>query len=583
MEKTLSILNPAGTDLSGFCAMSEVTWHDLGMDIICERLTEKEEEKSVIRRVMMNLTKDKRVSAYRGEVFADIFRYPALREQILKLLNQVNYLQDYMSLKRNIDKTDGIWTLMRRLKEVNDYILCIEKLADCLTEVELGSRGLLALRDYVQRIQTDSAFAELKADIAALQLETRKVKSVTLGVNLNENYEAESMGIVSLNDKPFTKASVLSGFHQRITQQDQVQKGNDWDGVCSYQIVSQDHGQSANALEKTVRAFTSAMNPLMGVGIGLSKVAAHTPEENLMEHLDQVANRMLASTVRELKEVLAKYATVSIYSITGLIPEFLYYILWARYIEKLMGEGHHFCKAEVAQDTSSGERMQAKAVYNLKLAAIAHTEENQVIGNDLVFDAGHCVYILTGANRGGKTTITQAIGQLFVLAQGGIYVPGEGFLFEPVDGIYTHFPADEDKTMDYGRLGEECSRFRDIFRRCTSDSLLLLNETFSTTSFEEGYYIAYDAIRAILSKGTRTIYNTHMHKLAREVEQINAGADREKAASLIVKAESGKRSYKVEVAPAQGVSYASDIARKYGVTYEQLVATGKNDSIDREK
>lgn len=107
------------------------------------------------------------------------------------------------------------------------------------------------------------------------------------------------------------------------------------------------------------------------------------------------------------------------------------------------------------------------------------------------------MYILTGANRGGKTTITQAVGQLFVLAQGGIYIPGKAFTFSPVTGIYTHFPADEDKTLDLGRLGEECKRFKAIYEEADSRSLLLMNESFSTTSFEEGYYIAKDSVRAI--------------------------------------------------------------------------------------
>lgn len=188
------------------------------------------------------------------------------------------------------------------------------------------------------------------------------------------------------------------------------------------------------------------------------------------------------------------------------------------------------------------------------------------------FDNDHCVYILTGANCGGKTTITQAVGQLFVMAQGGIYVPGDSFEFEPVDCVYTHFPADEDKTLDLGRLGEECKRFREIYSDATGKSLLLLNETFSTTSFEEGYFIAKDSVKAILQKGVRTIYNTHMHKLGYDVDEINemtAKAGR-KASSMIVKSESGRRSFKVEIAPPDGMSYAEDIARKYGVTYELL-------------
>ena len=35
--------------------------------------------------------------------------------------------------------------------------------------------------------------------------------------------------------------------------------------------------------------------------------------------------------------------------------------------------------------------------------------------------------------------------------------------------------------------------------------------------------------------------------------------------------EGGKRSYKVEIASPEGMSYASDIAKKYGVTYEMLM------------
>jgi DNA mismatch repair ATPase MutS len=158
-----------------------------------------------------------------------------------------------------------------------------------------------------------------------------------------------------------------------------------------------------------------------------------------------------------------------------------------------------------------------------------------------------------------------------VLAQSGIYVPGDSFKFVPVDCIFTHYPADEDKTMDLGRLGEECRRFKDIFSAATKNSLLLLNETFSTTSFEEGYYIARDSVRAILAKGIRTIYNTHMHKLAMEIDKLNEGTKDAKAASLVVESEGGRRSFKVSVKKPEGRSYAEDIAVKYGVTYEQLL------------
>ena len=44
-----------------------------------------------------------------------------------------------------------------------------------------------------------------------------------------------------------------------------------------------------------------------------------------------------------------------------------------------------------------------------------------------------------------------------------------------------------------------------------------------------------------------------------------------KAFSMIVHMKGTERSYQIEVAPPEGKSYASEIAQKYGVTYEMLV------------
>ena len=77
--------------------------------------------------------------------------------------------------------------------------------------------------------------------------------------------------------------------------------------------------------------------------------------------------------------------------------------------------------------------------------------------------------------------------------------------------------------------------------------------------------MARDVVRVLLRLGVRTIFNTHMHKLAREVEELNKEAGESKAASLITETKEGRRSYRIRVAPPEGLSYAQDIAEKYGV------------------
>ena len=187
---------------------------------------------------------------------------------------------------------------------------------------------------------------------------------------------------------------------------------------------------------------------------------------------------MLDTLVKRLSDTLSKYDDVAVINISKLIPEFTYYIRFAEFIEKNMSAGFRFSQAKAVGKADC--TMDARGFYNMRLALSVENAADIVL-NDLKFDSEHTVYILTGANRGGKTTVTQAVGLLFALAQGGIYVPAASFEYAPVDCIYTHFPADEDKTIDLGRLGEECVRFKQLYADCTADSLLLLNESFSTT------------------------------------------------------------------------------------------------------
>lgn len=568
-DSYISILSPRELEDYEYQSISETAFHDLGMDIICSKLTNKPEEQSMIRRVLSRITADPEVVQYRCDVFADFMHFPDMRNQMLKLLEKVNYLQDYVRKKRNYDKLEGAWDLLHRLAEINDYIACVEMMVQCLEGTDISSEGLLHLKEVFAAVYHDAAFEELKKDIASLKATTANLKSVTLGINLNDRFEADSIGLISINDKPFSQSNILADFLGKITAREDVKKGNDWNGSYSYQAVNSADVKNSAAFENMMVGITAGINPLMGLGLGLAKMQNHEQGTEVMQYMDRISNHLIGAVVKNLKGVLDKYVTISIYRIANLVPEFIYYIRWAEYMEDLMARGYTLCEAHIAEEDGKERVMHARGLYNLKLASASEAET--IVTNDLDFDSEHRVYILTGANRGGKTTITQAVGQLFVLAQGGIYVPAESFTFHPADNIFTHFPADEDKTMDFGRLGEECSRFRELYNAATENSLMLLNETFSTTSFEEGYYIAKDASRAILKKGVRTIYNTHMHKLAMELDQIDDGSFTDHAASLVMRSDEGKRSYKVYVAPPEGLSYARDIAEKYGVTYEMLI------------
>ena len=567
-----SILYP---DIEGveYKQMSEITCHDLALDMLCKELTGNHTEYRLIMETISNMSADPRVAEYRQKVFFDILKLPGLRKRMTKLFDRFEFVRNFGVQRMNTDEKTGIWHLFRRMDELSDYITCVEAMQECLGGADIKSEGLKEFGEYIGRLYHDAGFAEMKADIEALKIQASEVKSVTVGINVNERFEATGLGLISVNNKAFKKSGIVSNFADAIGAKQKIQEGTDWKGDMHYHPVSGvtgGDGPVADVLKMFGKRSLEGMMKYMNAKEAQATIANVNDGDGtsaITFYLSGIVNKMLDSLLRKIRDTLNKYTDIAVLNISQVIPEFIYYVRFAEYIEKKMEAGYTFCEAET--ECGDGSYMEAKGFYNLKLA-LTGLSPGDIVTNDLDFDKEHTVYILTGANRGGKTTVTQAVGIMYVLAQGGIFVPASSFAYKPADCIYTHFPADEDKTLDLGRLGEECIRFKDNYAACTKDSLCLLNESFSTTSFEEGYYIAKDAVKALLKKSVRTIYNTHMHKLGGDIDELNTNAVA-KASSLVVRSEGGQRSFKVEVAPPEGMSYARDIAEKYGVTYEMLI------------
>jgi len=464
IKRKYSILYP---DYSGveYKQLSETAWHDLSLDVLCKKLTDNQKESKMIKDIICNMTADPRVARYRQKVFCDILKFKGLRKRMVELFDKFEFIRNYGVHHINTDEKIGIWHLLRRLDELNDYISCVEAMQECLNESAIESEGLKGFKKYVDCLYNDAGFSEMKADIAALKVQSSEIKSVTVGINLNERFEATELGLVSINNKYFKKSGIISNFAESLGAKQKIHDGTEWDGNMHYHPVentSDGDGFLSEFAGKSAKMSIASLRGLAGGSVSsetMAKIAEGDGTAASTLYLSTVVNKILDMLVKKLRNTLNKYADVVVINISNIIPEFVYYIRFAEFIEVNIARGYTFCEANVIDE---GEKqMKAKGFYNLKLAVSGLKSENVVI-NNLDFDKEHTVYILTGANRGGKTTVTQAIGIIYVLAQGGIFVPASSFDYKPIDCVYTHFPADEDKTLDLGRLGEECIRFKEV-------------------------------------------------------------------------------------------------------------------------
>lgn len=556
--ENLSLLHPQNSN-AVYRTLTKEAINDLSVDFLCNALTEDAYERNSIKQLLTKITDDEDVIKYRCDVFDDFLRFPKLREDLTALLAKLEDLREIERFQKD-SEASSLWQLINRLREIGGYVDCITQIKTTLESIDVKSQGLLTLKENVTSIYNDSGFPDLKKDIEDTLAKAQKLRSITLGVNLDALLRPKTVGVISLNDKPFTDSGILKRFTNFANKNSELHHGNDVSGFISFHpanpsTTSIDIGKFVTGAQQDVnQTFTSEL----------------TGADPLSEALKKVVTDILRRTVNDIKSTLNKYININGYSFVALMPEIIFYIRFAELCDKIMQKNLPLCKAQIAPKEE--RNCNIENLYNIKLAVKnVEGDDIDIVTNEFVFDDDKRIYILTGPNRGGKTTITQAVGLAFLLAQNGIYVPASSMTFSPCDNIFTHFPADENDTVDLGRLGEESKRLSEIFETASRYSLLLLNESLATTNVAEGLYIAKDVVKAMRYLGTRAVFNTHMHDLARNLDKVNSEVEGDsKIESMVTGVENGNRSFKVFIAPPQGVSYARDIAERYGVTFEKI-------------
>ncbi len=154
--------------------------------------------------------------------------------------------------------------------------------------------------------------------------------------------------------------------------------------------------------------------------------------------------------------------------------------------------------------------------------------------------------IVTGANQGGKSTFLRSIGIAQIMMQCGLQVAAREYQSGIYPSFFTHFTRREDSEMNSGRLDEELSRMSQIVDHLGRDSLVLLNESFASTTEKEGSVIAYDIIRALNEAGVKVLTVTHLLSFAQRMYREKAQREDGEAAFFCAeRLEGGKRTFKM--------------------------------------
>jgi DNA mismatch repair protein MutS len=389
------------------------------------------------------------------------------------------------------------------------YCQAVVALNDALAVTGLRSRGFLAFRQHLTEYTGSPAFASLVADIAAMK---GLLDQVRYCINIKGN-------------------------RVKVTRYE----GED------------DYGAE---VQKTFAKF--AENEVKDYRIGFRS----QPEMNhVEEHILELVARLFPEVFQALDEFCARHERYIDKTIRTFDREVQFYVAYRDFIAPMKTAGLEFCYPAVS---AGSRKLTVGKSFDLALAAKLMPDASAVVRNDFHLNGPERIIVVTGPNHGGKTTFARTLGQLHYLASLGLPVPAAGAsLFLP-DRVFTHFEREEDLATLRGKFEDELVRIRGVLDEATGDSVLVMNESFASTTLRDALFVGERVLGRMTDLGLLGVYVTFVDELASLNEACVS------MAAMVVPDNPAMRTYELVRKPADGLAYAAAIAGKYGLTYRQL-------------
>ncbi|MBF6170727.1 MutS-related protein [Nocardia blacklockiae] len=282
-------------------------------------------------------------------------------------------------------------------------------------------------------------------------------------------------------------------------------------------------------------------------------------EEQILDHVAALYPLPFA----RLTEFARDYEQFAAAEVLAFDREIQFYLTFLAFVDRIGDTTRTMCLPRLAV---RGAPIHAEDGFDLALLTRRRRGDAEVVCNDLRLSGRERVMVVTGPNQGGKTTFARAFGQLVYFAGLGCPVPARTACLPLADRLCTHFERAEQATDPDGRLAEELSRIRDTLEAATADSVIVLNESFSSTSTADAVRIGRDVLDRIVERGTVAVWVTFFDELA------ETGPGTVSMVAATDPDDPSRRTFRIERRPADGHAHAVVLAERFGLTRDLVTA-----------
>lgn len=443
---------------------------------------------------------------YRQQVFRDL-ENDDIRGPVAAFVDRMHSVRALQQVAKNI------WHCLQQqgwlLTAIENYCHAVMLLRDDFIRIRPQSVGLRDFADHVTHYAEGDAFTKLMAEAEAMRGQLQTVRYVV-------HIEGLHVHVEKFSGQTDYSGYVADAFRRFATE-----------ARSDYRVPFSDFGDM-NHVEEQI----------------LECVAKLYPED--FSCLDEFCRRRR----QFIEPVIARFA-----------DEVRFYLAYLAFIRRLSAAGLTWSYPEVTDEPGV---INVDGAFDLALAISTAQDQRSVVTNDFCLSGAERIFVVTGPNQGGKTTLARTIGQCAYLASVGCPIPARNARLSLPDEIFTHFERQEDLSTLHGKLDNELGRIRDILSRSTAASVIIMNESFSSTTVNDALLIGAEVLQRIIDLRCVAVYVTFLDELSRLdavcVSMVGEVADDDPT----------QRRFKFTRRPADGLAYAAALADKYGLSQEVL-------------
>jgi len=394
------------------------------------------------------------------------------------------------------------------LSAIEIYCSGVSRLIGDLSSAVPESLGFRGLSDYLMRYSESDDFRILAAEAARLRLD---LQSVRYSLHIN----GKRITVRQSCDEPDLSAAVLRTFEK-------FRQGNSKGYPFRISNWPEMNHVEAAILDRVARLYPEVFSRL----------------DKFAEHHSGFLDPVIAVFDREVQFYLA-------------------YIEFKRRIERA---GLPFCYPEVA----TSKDIHGSDTFDLALADKLVETHRPVVTNSFFLKDQERIFVVSGPNQGGKTTFARTFGQLHYLGCLGCPVPGTSAKLLHFDQMFTHFERQEDLRNLSSKLEDELRRIRGILDQATGNSILIMNESFLSTTLDDALFLSKQIMERILVLELLCVTVTFLDEVATLSDATVS------MVSTIDPKDPALRTFKLIRKPANGLAYAAAIAQKFRLTHDAV-------------